>query len=222
MNIENVPVITNEIIKKCRDNGKISIISADLSSFLKDQINPSRSEVSDLSNAVSGGVDSIILSSETTVGHYPVEAIKQVERIINITENSLDYKHFYEEALKNEVKNVRGTIISNAVLSILTLNCKAICVATESGFTAARISRFKPPCVIIAIVPNEKIAKSLNLYFGVIAVVIEDYNFDTLSKKAIFLAEEILKLQKHDKIVIVGGHPFNKDKYTNFIKIEEI
>ena len=217
MNIENVPVI-----KKCQNNGKISIISADLSSFLEDQINPNRSEVSDLSNAVSLGVDAIILSSETTVGHHPVDAIKQVERIINITENSIDYHYFYEKASKNEVKNISGTIISNAILSTLNLECKAIIVTTKSGFTAARISRFKPPCTIIAIVPNETIAKSLNLYFGVIAVVIEDYNFDTLSKKAIFLAEEILKLEKHDKIVIVGGHPFDKDKHTNFIKIEEI
>lgn len=220
--VENVPVIKNDVIYKCRMNGKISIISADLSSFLTEEVSPSRSEVSDLSSAVSLGVDAIILSSETTIGHYPVDAIKQVERIINVSENNVDYQYFYDTSLKTEVRNVRGTIVLNAALSTLTLGCKAVVVATNSGYTAKQISRFRPPCVIIAIVPDEKVAKSLNLHFGVIAVVANDYNFDTLSSKALYLSENILGLGKHDKVVIVGGHPFDKNKNTNFMKIEEI
>lgn len=220
--IENVPVIKNEIIYKCRMKGKVSIISADLSSFLNDEINPSRAEVSDLSTAVSLGVDSIILSSETTVGHYPVDAIKQVERIINVSENNIDYDYFYNTSLKTEIKNIRGTIIAGGVDAILKLNCKAIVTTTNSGLTAKMISRFRPPYPIIAIVPNDKVAKNLNIYYGVIAVVMDNYNFDSLSSKAKYLAQEILKLEKNDRIVIIGGHPFKVDAKTNFIKIEEI
>lgn len=220
--IENIPVIKNEIIYKCRMNGKISIISADLSSFLSDEINPSRSEVSDLSNAVSLGVDAIILSSETTIGHYPVDAIKQVERIINVSEHNIDYEYFYHTSLKTEIKNIRGMLIANTIDDVLKLECKGIVVATNSGLTAKLISRFRPPHPIIAIVPNDKVARSLNLHYAVIAVVINNYNFESLSAKAKYLALEILKLNKNDKIVIIGGHPFTKDTKTNFIKIEEV
>ena len=220
--IENVPVIKNEIIYKCRMKGKVSIISADLSSFLNDEINPSRAEVSDLSSAVSLGVDSIILSSETTIGHYPVDAIRQVERIINVSESNVDYEYFYDTSLKTEVKNVSGVIISNAVEAVLKLNSKAIVVTTNSGLTAKRLSRFRPLYPVIAIVPNDKVAKSLNLYYGVIAVVMDNYGFDVLIAKAKYLTQEILKLEKNNRIVVVGGYPFNSESKTNFMEIEEI
>ncbi|MBR2833895.1 MAG: pyruvate kinase [Bacilli bacterium] len=220
--IEKVPVVKNEIIYKCRMNGKVSIISADLSSFLRDEINPSRAEVSDLSTAVSLGVDAIILSSETTIGHFPVDAIKQVERVISVSEDSVDYEYFYNTSLKTEVKNIRGTIISGASSMALTLGTKGIVTTTNSGLTAKLLSRFRPPYPIIAITPSESVAKSLNIYFGVIAVVMDGYNFDMLTAKARYLSEEILKLEKGDTILIVGGHPFNEDIKTNFIKLEEI
>lgn len=218
--IENVPLVKNEVINKCLINGKTSIISADLSSYLNEEKGPNRSEVSDLSSAVALGVDAIILSSETTFGHYPVDAIKQVERIINVAEKYIDYQYFYDKGIKTQVKNICGEIVTNAVRSNLELNCKAVVAITNSGYTARQISRLRPSATIIAIVPNEKIAKKLNLNFGVIAVVVKDSNFDVLLHKSVLLAKKILELEPHDKIVVVGGHLC--DKHTNFMKIEEL
>ena len=218
--IESIPVIKNEIIYKCRMCGKISIISADLASFLRDE-NPSRSEVSDLDGVISLGVDAISLSSETT-SRFPILAIKQVEKIINVSESNIDYENFYLAALKTEIKNIRGMILANTIDDVLKLECKGIVATTSSGLSARILSRFRPPVPIIAVVPNDKIARSLNLHYGVIAVVNSNYDFDFLSTKAKYLALEILKLKKGDKIVIVGGHPFAHNTKTNFIKLDEI
>ena len=84
------------------------------------------------------------------------------------------------------------------------------------------MSRLRPPCIIIAVAPNERIAKSLNLHFGVVSVIVDGYDFDTFSAKAVLLAEKLLELKQGDKIIITGGYPFKKVKHTNFMKIEEI
>ena len=220
--LERVPIIKNDIIKKCINSGKISIVSADLESFLNEKNIPSRSEVSDLVNNVNLGVDAIMLSSETTIGRYPTEAIKQVEKIIKTAEENVDYEYFFDNVSKKVIKNIAGTIASNALYATLNLDAKAIVVATDNGFSAKQISRFRPPTMIIAIVPNEMVAKSLDLHFGIISVVITDYNFDTLSTKATSIASKILDLEKGSRIIVVGGYPFNKNKNNNFMFINEI
>ena len=220
--IEDIPIVKHDIIKKCINNGKISIVSADLESFLNEKSVPSRSEVSDLVNTVFSGVDAIMLSSETTIGNYPTEAIKQVERIINTAEKNVDYEYFFESISKSSMKNIAGTIASGSIHMAITLSAKAIVVATDNGFSARQISRFRPYAPIIAIVPNDGVAKSLNLYFGVIAVVISDYDFETLTSKAVLVASKILNLNDGDKIIVVGGYPFNKNKNNNFILVNEI
>lgn len=220
--IENIPIIKADIIKKCTQNGKVSIVSANLESFLSEKNIPSRSEVSDLVTTVFAGVDALMLSSETTIGRYPTEAIKQVEKIIRRAEENVDYKYFFDNAAKTVVKNIAGTIASSVLHATMNLDAKAIVVATDNGFSAKQISRFRPSATIIAIVPNEKVAKSLNIYFGVIAVVISDYDFESLSSKATSISSKMLELAKGDKIIIVGGHPFNKNKANNFILINEI
>lgn len=223
MPYEVIPNIENNIIKKCHQNGKMCIISADLTSFACNKIIPNKAEISDLANQVSKSIDAIMLTEETTLSPDPVKAINGIEKVLKIAEEEIDYEYYFNLALKNGKKDITGTVASSVVLAAMELKAKAIIIATNSGYTAREMSRLKPPCLIIAAAPNKRVARSLNLYFGVVPVVVEDeFNFDSLSAKSAAITEKILGLKKGDKIITTGGYPFKKIKHTNFMKIDEI
>lgn len=220
--LEEVPNIKNRIIRKCHSKGKVSIITAELDSFVTADGIPSRAEVSDLANSVSESVDAILLTGETTIGIHPVEAVNEVEKIVKAAESTIDYDYYFNSALKIKNKSIAGTLASSVALGATELDCKAIIIATNSGYTARLMSKFRPPCIILAATPNERIAKSLNLHFGVLPISIDSSNFESFSEMVIDIAKENLGLKSGDKIIITGGMPFKKVKHTNFMKIDEI
>ncbi len=218
--IEEVPNIQDKLVKLCHRYGKVSIISAELDSFLTKEIIPSRSEVSDIANIVSDSADAILLAGETTVGIHPVEAIIEIEKIISSSEKQADYHYFFNKALETKTNDIAGIIASSAALGASELDCKAIIIATNSGYTARQMSRFRPPCLIIAAAPNKEVAKSMNLHFGVVPVVVAEFNFDTISAKSTLITQRLLKLEPGDKVIVTGGYPYEDIKHTNFMKID--
>ena len=222
MPIEKLPRIKHKMITSCQLNGKISVISAEMTSFKEEAIEPDRAEVSDIANGVTEGVDALMLTSETTMGAHPLEAVRTMAKVMKEAEKDINYEYFFETSLETEVKNITNTISSSVVLGARELDCKAIIVMTNSGYTARWMSRFRPPCPIIAVAQNVSVAKSLTLHFGIIPVKMDDENFDSLAFEAKQFASKILNLETGDKVIITGGFPFKKVKHTNFMKIEEI
>lgn len=220
--MEEVPSVKHKVIKKCQEQGKISIISAELTSFMQKAIVPNRTEVSDIANAVIDGVDALMLTAETTIGLHPKEAVNTMQTVIKTAEENINYEYFFDISLKSEVKNITSTISSSVVLGARKLNCKAIIVATNSGYTARKMSRFRPPCPIVAVAQNIKVVKSLSLYFGVLPLKISGDEFDLIIEQSKREVVKSLALKPGDKIIITGGFPFKKIKHTNFMKIEEI
>ena len=114
-------------------------------------------------------------------------------------------------------------IATNVASSANKLNCKAIITPTISGYTARKISRFRPNCPIIAASPSLETVTSLSLNFGIAPVLIEDLNsLDKIIKVSEKITKGLITLEKGDKIIITGGYPFKESKNTNFMKIEEI
>lgn len=221
--MERVPVIQKSIINKCHNNGKISIVATELLSSMEHEMRPTRAEVSDIANAVIDGVDAVMLSGETTVGAFPTLAVETMERIVKTSEENIDYIELLGRAMRTENQDVTGLIAFNVADSANRLKAKAIIVPTVSGYTAKKMSRFRPSCPIIAVSPNEETVKSLALNFGVFPVLIDELNsFDKIIKKSRNVAMELLDLKEHDKLIITGGYPFKEVKHTNFMKIEEI
>lgn len=220
VSIERVPGIQKKIIKKCHDTGKVSIVCTEIMSSMEQMSRPTRAEVSDVANAVLDGTDAIMLSGETTVGKYPIETLKIVEKIINSAEKDIEYEDYLNDNISSDITNI---IAQNVVNSALKLKCCAVIAPTNSGYTARMMSRYRPMCPIIAVSPNEKTVKSLQLNFAVNPVLIEELNsFDkiiNLSKKITF---DLISTKPGDKIIITGGYPFNEVKFTNFMKIEEL
>ena len=220
--VEKVPNIQKKIIDACYDANKMSIITAEFSSFLLKKSVPNRAEVSDLSNLVSEAIDAIMLTSETTVSLNPLSTVETIKKIIKASEESIDYNDFFKKSLDKDKKTIAGTISSSVVLGVNELGCKAVVVTTNRGRTAKIISNLKPPCPIIAATSNKAVVKSLQLCFGVLPVVIDNYNIDNITAKVKEAVQDEIKLNPGDKIIVTGGYPFKKLKYTNFMKIEEL
>ena len=222
MPIEIVPNIQKKTIHKCYEQGCLIIVTAEFNSFLTKKSVPNRAEVSDLSTLVSEAIDAIMLTSETTVGAHPIDTVRIVSKIIRESEDSIDYGYFFRKSLNEKQKNITSTVSSSVVLGANELDCKAILVATTYGRTARRISQLKPPCPIVAAASSNEVVKSLQLHFGVLPVNAKGDTLDELTENVKKEIETTLKLNPGDKIIITGGYPFKKVKYTNFMQIDEI
>ena len=221
--MERVPGIQKTIINKCHIMGKISIVATELISSMERQTRPTRAEVSDIANAVLDGVDAIMLSGETTVGKYPVETLVVMEKIITSAELDINYLELLDKAMRTEKQDTTGLIAYSVTECSNRLKAKAIVTPTISGYTARKISRFRPSCPIIAVCTNIETIKNLNLYFGVKPVLIEKLdNLDDIIKESRTLATKLIKTEFGDKIIITGAYPFNDVKHTNFMEIEEL
>ena len=184
---------------------------------------PTRAEVSDIANAVLDGTDAVMLCGETTVGKYPIETLKMMEKIIRSAEKDIDYDHMIEQAIQTEKIDTTSSLAYSVASCAEKLKCGAIVAPTMSGYTAKKMSRFRPFCPIIAISPNIETVKSLSLNFGVYPILINELDsLDKIIDRSKKIANEFLMLQKKDKIIITGGYPFEKVKHTNFMKIEEL
>ncbi|MDD4734352.1 MAG: pyruvate kinase [Bacilli bacterium] len=221
--IERVPGIQKKIIKKCHQYGKVSIVATEMLSSMKDSNIPTRAEVSDVANAVLDGADAVMLSNETTIGCYPVETIEMMEKIIKAAEVDVDYMGFLDASINSSVQDITGIISYNVAESANRLKCKAIIAPTVTGYTARKISKFRPSCPIIAATPNKETIKSLALHFGVFPILVQELkSFDGIITHARKITKDMIATKEGDRIVITGGYPFKETKHTNFMKIEEL
>lgn len=221
--MERVPRIQKMIINKCHIAGKISIVATELLSSMEHSARPTRAEVSDIANAVLEGTDAVMLSGETTIGKYPVETLEVMSKIMEETEQEQNYYEFLDTTMRSEKQDITGSVAYSAVECATRLKCKAIVTPTISGYTARKLSRFRPNCPIIAITPDINVVKNLTLYYGIYPVLENDINsFDKIMKISKEKAKNILKLEEKNKIIITGGYPFKEVKHTNFMKIEEV
>lgn len=220
--LERVPGIQKKIINKCHMEGKFSIVATEMMSSMENTTRPTRAEVSDVANAILDGIDVVMLSGETTVGKYPVETVETMVKIIEETEKEVDYYNFVDQAMRTENEDITGTIAYSVVMSADKMKAKLIMTPTMTGYTAKKISRFRPSCPIIALSPDEKTIKNLNIYYGVYPVLIGKITtFDKILEKINEVAKSY-NLEKNDIYLITGGYPFNEVKNTNFMKIEEM
>lgn len=220
--MERVPGIQKQVINKCHRTGKVSIVATEMMASMQNSSRPTRAEVSDIANAVLEGVDVVMLSGETTIGKYPIETIDMMDKIIESTEEDQNYYDFLDKTMRTEKQDISGSISYSTVDSANRLKCKFIIVPTMSGYTAKKISRFRPMCPIIALSPNEDVVKELNMYYGIYPIHIgEIKTFD----KMMSLVKDVAinyGAKKSDKVIVTGGYPFAQVKHTNFMKIEEI
>ena len=219
--LQALPFYQKTIIRKCREHGKICIVATEMLESMKKNVRPTRAEVSDIANAVLDGTDAVMLSGETTTGHYPIEVVKYMAEICENAEKYYDYNSSFDSIREVDITE---TIAKSVVDSASMLDVKVIVAATMSGYSARKISNLKPDSFILATCPTEEVARSLALNWGVYSKVVNVYeSTDEIVEDAKVCAREFFDLKDNDIIVITGGFPNNETtKKTNFMKIEEM
>lgn len=216
-----VPILQKEIVKKCREKGKVCIMATEMLKSMVKNSRPTKAELTDVASAVFDGADGVWLSDETTIGDHPDLASKYLGEIAEVAE-----KHYHEYAKEFDVNiqnNEQDLIAKSVVEAAKGLNVKLIVAATMSGYTAQRISNLKPDADILALCPSDKVARSLILNAGVNPVVTGLYkNTDELLESAKEEAKKFANLQKGDYIIITASYPSIEEKSTNLMKIEQI
>jgi len=221
---EDVPILQKMIIKKCNEVGKPVIIATQMLESMINSPIPTRAEASDVANAVIDGGDAVMLSGETSVGKYPLEAVHIMSRIIMKVESERIGPRLLYAQQSSGVTSRLDALGRAACVLAEQMNAAAIVCVTHSGATARVLSRYRPEPQIIAITDRIKIRRRLNLIWGVQGMVIESLNED--SDVALKRIQELLLrsgiVSSGDYIVLLAGQPFFAGGSTNFIKVEKV
>ena len=213
-----VPAAQKKIIALASASGKPAVIATQLLESMIDSHTPTRAEVSDISNSVFDGVDCLMVTGETAMGKYPVEVIKTLNQIISETEGS---KITNENALPDVVSKTADAI-SHAVCQISDdLKIKVIMTMTHSGSTARMISSYRPRSSIYALTPFTKIARQLQLVWGVQPIKVDNYdNVDSIPSLCNKILDQVKVIDKKNQFVITGGVPMGIAGTTNYLSIQ--
>jgi len=221
--IEEVALVQKMIIEKCNRVGKPVITATQMLESMVVSQRPTRAEVTDVSNAIFDGTDAVMLSEETAAGRYPIEALKMMAKIATRTEASLNYGQILLSKLNYRDETVADSIAHATCQIAKELEAKGIVVSTNSGSTASRVSRFRPPAPILAITLKEKTRRRLNLVWGVYPYRVEGIgDTDDMMAKAEKMGLESGLFQKGDRVVITAGVPFGQPGTTNLLKVQTI
>lgn len=223
---QEVPYLQKQMIQKCNDNYKPVITATQMLDSMIRNPRPTRAEVADVANAIYDGTDAIMLSGETAVGKYPVEALKMMAEIARTTESHLNYGEILEKK-KAYSKNSISTAVSYAsVATAYRMNVKAIITPSYSGFTARQVSKYKPQPLLIGVTPDEKVLRRMQIYWGVIPVQSQkEESTDAIIAGALALVKERGFVKERDTVIVTAGVAANSGQsgsVTNIMKIETI
>ena len=196
------------MIQKCNDQFKTVITATQMLDSMIRNPRPTRAEVADVANAIYDGTDAIMLSGETAAGKYPVDALKMMADIAEMTEPHLDYKVFIEHRSMDGREKISSAVALATVRTAKNLKANAIVTPTMSGNTARLISNFRPKVPIYAITPNSTIQHKLQLIWGV--TPLKGYQRDTtdhIMSQAMNVVRSRHLIHKGDLVVFTAGDP---------------
>jgi pyruvate kinase len=219
---EQVPLFQKMIIRKANAIGKPVITATQMLESMISHPHPTRAEASDVANAILDGTDAVMLSGETAVGAYPVEAVQTMERIADAAGESVQFKHHAHE-IGASGANITDAI-GNATCDIARrLNARVIITATRSGFTARMIARHRPATPIFAVTFSEKTQRRLALVWGIQSALIDETtSTDAMIAASLAAAVEQGIARAGDLAVITAGVPSAIAGRTNMIQVRVV
>lgn len=217
-----VPAVQKHLIKKCRLLGKRVITATEMLESMISNPRPTRAEISDVANAVYDGSSAVMLSGETAVGAHPAEAVRYMADICEFTEGGIDYKERFHR-FNFQIKNNADAVSHATCAMAIDVGAKCIVVNSVSGMTARMVSRFRCPVDIIGLTTSEKAMRKLNMSWGVLPALTEEYTSnDVMFYNAVKTAKEALRLSPGDNVVLTGGQIGGPRGNTNTIKLEVV
>ncbi len=216
---EQVPAYQKHIIRRAGEYRKPVITATQMLESMIENPRPTRAEVSDVANAVYDGTDAVMLSGESAVGKYPVEAVAMMGRIVYEAERHIKERNFSEPPIRSTHLSIAETICEATAHAADDLDLRGIALFTESGSTARQLSKYHPSVPIYALSPVEVTINRLNLLWGTIPIRCPKVN---TTEALVELAENMLELygyvRSREVIAIVAGTR-TKSGSTNFLRL---
>ncbi|MCM0083874.1 pyruvate kinase [Geomonas sp. Red32] len=224
INPEKVPLIQKRIIRACNQAGKPVITATQMLESMVQNPRPTRAEVSDVANAILDGTDAVMLSAETASGKYPVEAVYMMAQVAGDVEGDPALKQQVFRTFTDEDSPKLAEVIGQAACRVAeSVSAAAILAFTQTGSTAALVSKYRPSVPILAVTPNTKVRRRLALYAGVRSLRV-DIEGDTEAQIR-SVEEAVLSrggLKKGDVVVITMGSPLSTPGTTNLMKVHRL
>ena len=218
--MEQVPLAQKDIIKRCLLQHRPVIVATQMMESMITSITPTRAEVNDVANAVLDHADAVMLSAETSVGKFPVEVVKAMNRILLEMETSDAMFNVEQPDLEHDERMVTDAICMASVRMAAAIDIKAIVTMTHSGYTAYKISSMRPKANVYAFTSNRRILNQLNLVWGVRA---QYYDKTVSTDHTIADIKHILRsgkfVQKGDLVVNIASMPIADQGMANMLKL---
>jgi pyruvate kinase len=214
---ERVPILQKWMINLCNNAGKTVITATDILESMIDSPIPSRSEVSDVANAILDGTDCIMTSGETAIGKYPVQTIRMLNKIASEVEKSVESQvevaSFINisESVSHSIQRIAGNMPLDKIVTL-----------TRSGYTARMISRLKPTQEIIAVTPNSIVRKQLEIAYGVTPIY---QNYLNGQERILSVAKNLYSLKlidDEDVVLFTAASRTTEEHYSNIIEIHRM
>ncbi|MGY9064446.1 pyruvate kinase [Streptomyces sp. CAS3] len=223
MPLEQVPIVQKRAIKLARRNAKPVIVATQMLDSMIDNARPTRAEASDVANAVLDGTDAVMLSGETSVGKYPVETVRTMAKIVMAAEEDMLAKGLPPLTERNKPRTQGGAVARAAAEMGDFLGAKFLVAFTQSGDTARRLSRYRPPIPLLAFTPVPATRSQLSLTWG--AETFLGPHVDSTDAMVEQVDELLLRYgrcEKGDVVVITAGSPPGVSGSTNMVRVHHI
>ncbi|MGL5113152.1 MAG: pyruvate kinase [Flavobacterium sp.] len=218
-----VPLVQKELIRRAKTARIPVIVATQMMETMITSLTPTRAEVNDVANSVMDGADAVMLSGETATGNYPVQVIEKMTQILEAVEDSplINVPQNTPQVKTN--RYITKTICHHATLMANSINAKAICTLTNSGYTAFQISAWRPNAHILVFTSNRRILTQLNLLWGVKSFM---YTKDVSTDDTVTDVNEIVKekgfVQKGDFLINLAAMPIKDKGMVNTLRVSEI
>ena len=218
-----VPVQQKRMVAGAVRRGKVVVIATQMLDSMIRNPRPTRAEVSDVANAIFEGASCVMLSGETASGAYPFEALRTMVEAVEAAENSLVPWERFRGLHDFGHDSINEAITHACCTTAMDLSAEAIITMTRSGHTARMVARFRPGCPIVALTPDERVARQLAIVWGVLPAVAGDAaSTDEVFARSVEKAKELGVLRAGDTAVITAGVPLGRVGSTNLIHAVEV
>jgi pyruvate kinase len=220
--LEKVPRIQKSIIRRARRKSRFVITATQMLESMIERPTPTRAEVSDVANAIYDGTDAVMLSAETSIGRYPVEAVRMMDRIAAESDEAIRKKGYQEPPHPPQPKDPE-ILADAAYRAARESGAAAIVVFTSTGSSARLVSRYRPPVPIFAVTPHDTAARQLAVNYGVTPVLAPDVSStDEMLTQMERVLVEGGYMKQGQLVVFLAGQPVGRPGTTNLMKLHRI
>lgn len=221
--IEQVPIVQKRLLRTAGNLARPSITATQMLDSMVNSSRPTRAEATDVANAILDGTDAVMLSQETAVGAYPVEAVEMMASIAEHTEHSLPYERWNEERVRRDARDPAYTIAYSACAAARDLGLAALVIPTLSGRSVRLISQHRPNVPIYCLSPEHATIRRCNLMWGVQSAFIPRYEVtEEIIARAAERAVELGWVRPGERIGITAGLPSGRPGTTSLFQVQTV